>query len=159
MIKINTLNWFRPVEIVLFAYILVLSCLFIFFHLRLTGILYHTMLFILPAGIMMLLIFLQRKYPKNKSLISIRLFSPLLFLPVLYGETDYFNNLFFAQNLDLFFANMEFLLFNSQPSLLFAEKIHFEWMAELMYFGYFSYYLLILAYSSLCFLYRGYPSR
>lgn len=144
MIKINPFNWFKPVEIVLIAYILTLSCLLIFFHERLTGIAYHTLLFGLPAVVLMFLIFLQNRYPKNKSLILIRLFSPLLFLPVLYNETDYFNNLFFVQNLDPFFANIEFFLFHSQLSLLFSEIFHFDWLAELMYFGYFSYYLLIL---------------
>jgi membrane-associated phospholipid phosphatase len=144
MIKINPFNWFKPVEIALIAYILTISCLLIFFHVRLTGITYHILLYGLPTVVLMLLIFLQNRYPKNKYLILIRLFSPLPFLPILYGETDYFNNLFFAQNLDPFFANIEFLLFKAQPSLLFAEQMHFDWMAELMYFGYFSYYLLIL---------------
>lgn len=144
MRKIFALNWFKPVEIVLLAYILVISCLLIFFQARLTDMLWHTGIFVSLAAILMLIIFLANKYQKNTFLIVIRLFAPLLLLPVLYSETDYFNNLIFAINLDPLFANIEFLLFNSQPSLLFAEKIHFEWMAELMYFGYFSYYLLIL---------------
>jgi len=134
---------FKPVEIVLLAYILVICSLLIFFQARLTDTLWHAGLFVMLAAILMIVMFLDNKYPENPFLIAIRFFVPLALLPVLYKETDYFNNLFFAENLDPLFADIEFLIFNSQPSLRFSEKFPFDWMAELMYFGYFSYYLFI----------------
>jgi len=91
-----------------------------------------------------LIIYWQNKNREVKSYYVLRLFIPLLLLPFLYKETDYLNNLFFTENLDPFFARMEHALFHTQPSLLFSEKFHVRWFSELMYFGYFSYYLLIV---------------
>ena len=135
---------FWPVEIVLFTYFLVTFILLIFYQSQLPGVQFHITIRGLLLTMLFLLIYLENKNQKGKTYYVIRLFAPLLLLPFLYKETDYFNNLFFTENLDPFFADLEYALFNSQPSLIFSEKFNSDWFSELMYFGYFSYYLLIL---------------
>ena len=70
---------------------------------------------------------------------------PLILLTFLYSETDTLNNFIFREDLDPFFSNMEASLFGMQPSLVFAERVPYNSFAEAMYFGYFSYYLMLAA--------------
>ncbi len=70
---------------------------------------------------------------------------PVLFLAFLYRETDSINNVFF-QNLDSYLYHWESIIFHGQPSLLFHNMMPQTWFSELMYFGYFSFYLIIIAY-------------
>lgn len=73
----------------------------------------------------------------------LRVFYPLLLLGFLYHETDFLNNLIFKENLDVILASIEYKWFGSQPALEFSRKVSSNLWAELMYFGYFAYYLLI----------------
>lgn len=82
-------------------------------------------------------------------------FYPLLFLGFLYKETDYLNNLIFQHNLDYWFINLEKTIFGFQPSVDFSLLISSPLFAESMYFGYFAYYLLILAIPVVLFLKKG----
>ena len=72
----------------------------------------------------------------------LRFMLPFAFLIYLYRETDYLNNLLFRENLDPLFSGLEFKVFATQPALLFASRWHSDIIAELMYFGYFSYYFM-----------------
>lgn len=69
---------------------------------------------------------------------------PILLLGYFYSETDYLNNLFFTEDLDPIFVNMELKIFGTQLSEYFSQVLPSNNFAELMYFGYFSYYLLII---------------
>lgn len=72
----------------------------------------------------------------------IRIFYPLALLTSIYKETGYLNTVFF-DFLDPFFAGLEFKIFHFQPSLVFSRNFPWQWFSELMYFGYFSFYLIV----------------
>ena len=67
---------------------------------------------------------------------------PLAFLGYFYNETANFNHLF-LNSYDAFISQIEFEIFNFQPSIVFSQIFSNYWFSELMNFGYFSYYLLI----------------
>ncbi|MBN1253640.1 MAG: phosphatase PAP2 family protein [Bacteroidales bacterium] len=97
---------------------------------------------IISAIIAILLIYFN-DIKKSKLLKLLRVFYPLIFTAYFYGETGYYNNIFF-ENLDLFFVNLEQNIFNFQPSILFSQKYNMLWFSELMNFSYFSFYLLVI---------------
>lgn len=70
---------------------------------------------------------------------------PILFAGYFYTETVHYNKLFF-KNLDPIFINMDQWLFGFQPSLEFSKTFSSSWLTELMYFGYFSFYFIILGF-------------
>ncbi len=70
---------------------------------------------------------------------------PVLFLAFLYRETDSLNNVFF-HNLDPYLFRWETIIFHAQPSLSFRYLFPQIWFSELMNFGYFSFYLIILVF-------------
>ncbi len=67
---------------------------------------------------------------------------PLIFSGYFYQETASYNKLFF-KSLDPFFSNLEISIFGCQPSLEFSNIMPMHWFSEIMYLGYFSFYLLI----------------
>jgi membrane-associated phospholipid phosphatase len=73
----------------------------------------------------------------------IRDFYPLILFGFFYSETDSLNNLLFP-DFDPFIATVEEYLFGGQPSLQFSVSFPQPWLAELMHFAYFSYYLIVL---------------
>ena len=91
--------------------------------------------------IMISLFFIQADNTKNKGFLFLRNFYPLLMLIFFYSETDYYNNLIF-ENLDPYIIKLEYLIFGSHLSLKFSALMPERWFSELMYFGYFSYYLM-----------------
>ena len=70
---------------------------------------------------------------------------PVLFAVYFYTETVYYNKLFF-DNLDPLFIEFDQRLFGFQPSIEFSKTFSSPWFAELMYFGYFSFYCIILGF-------------
>lgn len=73
-----------------------------------------------------------------------RLMFPIVLLGYLYNETGYLNHLLISHNLDPLISSFDSGLFGIQPSIRFSQVIHSNVFAELMYFGYFAYYLLII---------------
>ena len=136
---------FWPIEIVLIIYFLITYILLAVYHVQLPDVLAHAVKRGILLAAYIFIIYLQSRYRQVNTFYGLRLFAPLILLPFLYKETDYFNNLFFTENLDPFFAQAEEALFHTQPSLMFSEKFHLRVFSELMYFGYFSYYLLIVS--------------
>lgn len=72
---------------------------------------------------------------------ALRHFLPFLLLAYWYSETYDFAG-FLLPNEDVFFSHADERLFGGQPSLLFSKYLPETWFSELMYFGYFSYYLI-----------------
>lgn len=70
---------------------------------------------------------------------------PIILSGYFYSETVFYNKLFFS-NLDPYLEKLEFWIFGFQPSTEFSAYFSHKLMAELMYFGYFSFYLLILGF-------------
>ncbi len=99
---------------------------------------------IVSLAIVIILVKLDTSY-KNKIVSFLRQFYPLLFTAYFYGETGYYNNIFFA-DLDGFFIQLEQSIFGFQPALLFSLKFDSFWFNELMFFSYFSYYLIVIVF-------------
>lgn len=95
--------------------------------------------------IMLILIKLHNDF-NNKIIKFLRYFYPLIFTVYFYGETGYYNNIFFA-DLDSLFIHAEDYLFGFQPSLWFSAAYSAIWFNELMFFSYFSFYLIIFGFS------------
>ncbi len=87
----------------------------------------------------------------NKITQFIRYFYPLLFTAYFYGETGYYNNIFFA-DLDRIFIQLEESIFGLQPSVWFSAKFDSFWFNELMFFSYFSYYLIVFIFPLIVYL-------
>lgn len=90
---------------------------------------------------------------KSASFNLIRNIYPVLFAGYFYTETVHYNKLFF-DNLDWIFIQMDQWLFGFQPSLEFSNYFSSSWFAELMYFGYFSFYFIILGFIFIMYLKR-----
>ena len=76
---------------------------------------------------------------------------PVLFAGYFYTETVHYNKLFF-DNLDPIFINLDQKIFGFQPSLEFSNYFSSSLFAEIMYFGYFSFYFIILGFIfAMCF--------
>ncbi len=133
-----------PVEIILIPYLVLTGILIIVYHRQLNDEWAHLGIRGVIILAFLLLAYLNNKNRQNRLFYFFRLFFPLLLLAYLYKETDYLNNLFFKENFDAIFSRVEQTIFNTQPSLVFSKIFPENWFAELMYFGYFSYYLLIL---------------
>ncbi len=99
---------------------------------------------IVSLAIVIILVKLDTSY-KNKIVSFLRQFYPLLFTAYFYGETGYYNNIFFA-DLDGFFIQLEQSIFGLQPSISFSAKFDSFWFNELMFFSYFSYYLIVIVF-------------
>jgi len=69
---------------------------------------------------------------------------PLILFGFFYAETDYLNNLIFSTNLDPLIEKLELSFFGFHPSIAFSQALPQVWFSELMNFGYFSYYALIV---------------
>ncbi|WKD86315.1 hypothetical protein KCTC32516_01685 [Polaribacter huanghezhanensis] len=70
---------------------------------------------------------------------------PVLFAGYFYTETVHYNKLFF-NNLDPLFIQLDEWIFGFQPSLEFVKYFSNSFVTELMYFGYFSFYFIILGF-------------
>ena len=82
---------------------------------------------------------------KNKVLDLIRNVYPIILSGYFYSETVFYNK-FIWQNLDQKLIDVDQNIFGFQPSLVFSETFSSKWFSELMYFGYFSFYLLIIGF-------------
>lgn len=82
---------------------------------------------------------------KNSILELIRNIYPIIISGYFYSETVFYNK-FIWDNLDQKLIDIDQFIFNFQPSLVFSEVFSNTWFSELMYFGYFSFYLLIVSF-------------
>lgn len=90
------------------------------------------------------IIFLNNKV-KNSILELIRDIYPIIISGYFYSETVFYNK-FIWDNLDQKLIDLDQFIFGFQPSLVFSEVFSSKLFSELMYFGYFSFYLLITAF-------------
>lgn len=71
---------------------------------------------------------------------------PILLSGYFYSETVFYNKLLFG-NIDPLLANLDAVIFGMQPSVEFSAYFSNKLLSEIMYFGYFSFYLLILGFT------------
>ncbi len=131
-----------PVEKALFIYIIITGILEIFCYSILPDVRVHILFRLFIVALIILLSFIDNSDNERHYLRTIRIFLPFVFLVIFYKETDYLNNLIFAQNLDPIVSGWEKTIFGFQPSLSFGGRFHSDLFAELMYMGYFFYYLM-----------------
>jgi membrane-associated phospholipid phosphatase len=82
----------------------------------------------------------------NSSLFNlIRNVYPVIFSGYFYSETVFYNKVFF-NNFDPLLIQLDQAIFGFQPSILFSEYCSHPIFAELMYIGYFSFYLIIIGF-------------
>jgi membrane-associated phospholipid phosphatase len=82
---------------------------------------------------------IKTKFFSKYGILSDALFFYVL-LAFFYGETAHLNTFFFPK-IDPVISSWDQWIFNFQPSVLFSEILNQSFFSELMYFGYFSYYL------------------
>lgn len=136
------INQILPIDIVTLGYILVTALYVIFGAPKLQDTATHLCWRLIFTGIIVLMVYLSA-HTKNKFLHFLRHFYVLGFLAYFYPETDSLNNLFFY-DLDPYVANLEITIFGGHPSVWFSHGFPWKWFNELMNFGYFSYYPLII---------------
>ncbi|HRN34934.1 MAG TPA: phosphatase PAP2 family protein [Saprospiraceae bacterium] len=90
-----------------------------------------------------LLLILQRKLPV-KQFLFFSILAAYAALTLLYKETALLNRLFYPV-LDPYLSELDFQLTGIQPALVFSERFDSVFFSELMFLGYFSYYLTPLA--------------
>jgi membrane-associated phospholipid phosphatase len=142
--KLN--KYLHPVDRAVMVYILITAGINIYFF-RMMGSNYSHLLirFIIVATVAVLILLNEKKPSKIVSFLWN--FYPLFTLAYFYGETFFYNQLFFNY-FDPYISWMDQHIFGFQPSLEFSRVIHWAWFNELMNFAYFSYYLMIFG---LCF--------
>lgn len=91
------------------------------------------------------LIFMDAK-PKGGIVSFLRSTYPLVFSGYFYSET-FFHNKFLFSDFDPYLVKAEAFLFGCQPSVLFSQIIPSKLFSELMYLGYFSFYLIIFGFT------------
>lgn len=90
------------------------------------------------------IIFINSKL--NSTLFNlIRNVYPIIFSGYFYSETVFYNKLFF-ESFDPLLIQLDQIIFGFQPSILFSEYFSHPLFAELMYFGYFTFYLIIIGF-------------
>lgn len=100
-------------------------------------------LFLIPAVFGLLYLDHTKTNPILKLL---RWSYPLIMSGYFYAETVHYNKLIF-DNLDSLLTEVESIIFGMQPSVEFSAIIPMRAFSELMYFAYFSFYLLIFAFA------------
>jgi membrane-associated phospholipid phosphatase len=93
------------------------------------------------VALILSLAYISDKKTNWNFLSAFRQFLPFFLLAYWYSETYDFAG-FLLSNKDSFFSHADERLFGGQPSLLFSSYLPESWFSELMYFGYFSYYLI-----------------
>ncbi|CAM1354014.1 phosphatase PAP2 family protein [Tenacibaculum insulae] len=135
---------FKKIDFLFFGYVFV-TTLFLFFSWNQST---NSLNLLLTRGLIsasiFVLIFINSKI-KNSLVKLIRNIYPIILSGYFYSETVFYNK-FIWQNIDQKLIDLDEFLFGFQPSLLFSKTLSSKLFSELMYFGYFSFYLLIIAF-------------
>ncbi|MFB6343171.1 phosphatase PAP2 family protein [Saccharicrinis sp. FJH62] len=100
---------------------------------------------ILILPIVFLLIYYEKR-TLNPVVLLMRYAYPLILSGYFYSETVHYNKFFFS-NIDPLLIRADEALFGMQPSLVFSEHFPGHLFSELMYFGYFSFYILLAGFA------------
>lgn len=132
----------KKLDIFFFAFVLFTSLLIVVGWSKVVNPLELLMVRLAIILVAFLLLVIDKK-TENKIIRIIRYTYPLILTGYFYQETAFYNKFLFS-DLDPLLEKMDFVLFGSQPSLVFSEYFSNLLISELMYFGYFSFYLLII---------------
>jgi len=137
-------NLLKKIDILFFIY-LIISTLALLLSWDTIASPWH--LFLNHAAIALLVLVLVYTDSKTDHIIVylLRTTYPLIVSGYFYSETVFYNKLLF-DNIDPFLMSLETKVFGMQASLLFSAVFSNKLFSELMYFSYFSFYLLIAAF-------------
>jgi membrane-associated phospholipid phosphatase len=79
-----------------------------------------------------------------KLLVFIRNFYPVTLYLYFFESNTVTNQVFFGRWLDPFFMSIDHAIFGYYPSMEWGIRLNSIWIKEILYFSYFSYYLMIL---------------
>lgn len=133
---------FNPVDKITLGYILITLLYLIIFSGKLENEWFHILVRFVFIGIICWMAVITPKI-KREFWLFVRGAYPLILFGFFYSETDYLNNILF-NNLDPIIEKVELSIFGVHPSVVFSQQCPQVWFSELMNFGYFSYYFLIL---------------
>jgi membrane-associated phospholipid phosphatase len=91
-------------------------------------------------------LFYLDKKKHHPIIILFRTAYPILLSGYFYSETVFYNKLLF-DNIDPLLVDIEAFIFGMQPSIEFCAYFSNKIFSEIMYFGYFSFYLFILGFT------------
>ncbi len=143
MIILRRLTKYRilPADVAVIFYLTVTAVLLLFLPDPLSGYAAHFYFrLIVMAGIAVIIV-ADSKF-KNNFTRFLHLFYPLTLLGYVYGETALLNHVFFTEDLDPIFINLDEAVFGFQPAIEFSKTFPQVWFSELMNLGYFSYYFM-----------------
>ncbi len=138
------MKFLKKIDILFFSFILLTSLLLLLSWRTCSNMGELFSIRVCIVGVAMALIYFQTKF-KNPLLGLLRNVYPIVFSGYLYAETVFYNKLLF-DNLDPLLEKYELLVFGFQPSIIFSTTFNSMLFSELMYFGYFSFYLLIIGF-------------
>lgn len=142
-----------PSELITLTYILITTLIIAFTWGRLESPFFLLSVRILVAGGILILAAANRWYPDSKAFWFVRNMLWLALIVYWYPETYYLGKGIMPTSLDHLFVDADQWLFGCQPFLEFSKAFPQLWLNELMNFGYFSYFFMILG-TSLFFYFR-----
>jgi membrane-associated phospholipid phosphatase len=141
----NILKKFTFTDTITAGYLVITILFMLFFSNKLPGYQNHIAIHLAILAVIVTIVNLIKEN-HSQWLQLLRHIYPLAFLGTFYAETDFLNNVFF-QNFDSIAVKAETALFGCLPSVLFYQHFPQTWFNELMNFGYFSYYLILVGFS------------
>ncbi len=143
--KSNVVEALKRVDVLFFIFFLSTTILLVFASEHPSNL--SNLLWVRAAILIAVVGLIYLKCVKNWTLLGIlRNAYPIIFSGYFYSETVYYNKSFLA-DIDPMLESMEQSLFGMQPSVAFSAHFSSPLFSELMYFGYFSFYVLILAFT------------
>jgi len=130
---------------VITLYYLIITALYMLLFDGFSGVTKAGLLFRTGVIVVMVSIVWLEAWKKSRITYAIHLLYPILLLSFFYGETASVNHFIFKVNLDSSIFDLEQSLFGFQPSIEFSKRFPQKWIGELLYFGYFSLYLMTAA--------------
>ncbi len=146
----------KATDLSVLVYLIITGTLIFVFPHRLLHSAVH-LYFRLAVFLFVFLLLLWRRENKTRFLEFIHLFYPILILTYTFGETAWFNHVFFSQSFDHILKVWDGYLFGFQPSIEFSKRFSARWIGEVLNLSYFSYYFMTFG-VALAFYFR-YPDQ
>lgn len=138
------MQYLKKIDILFFSYLVITTVLLVFSCETIENLSVLLAIRLLTLSVSIGVIYLNTKI-KNQFVLLIRKAYPILFSMLFYTETVHYNKLFFT-NLDDILLQADAFIFGFQPSIAFSEYFSHPIFSELMYVGYFSLYIIIIAF-------------
>lgn len=134
----------NPSEQIFIIYTLATGFYIVFYHSFLPGYSKHLWIRLAFLSGVAFFYFLQKKFP-FKWTGFLRMFFPISASGLFYyTETGFMNTMLFPNHFDPYLIQAEYYLFGCMPSDLFCLLIPYKWFNEMLNFGYFSYFCIIM---------------